>query len=96
MGSIVSPNRPRDLGLLEQINADIHAVKVLAQGHGSWDGTIVNPENPTRRDTQMAPALGYIVIEMDVDRPGLWPFHCVSDRLDNLCKAELPELTLMR
>ena len=25
---------------------------VLAEGTGSWDGTVVNPSNPQRRDTQ--------------------------------------------
>ena len=30
-----------------------HDFQVLAQGHGTWDGTIINPSNPQRRDVQM-------------------------------------------
>ncbi|RYP22778.1 hypothetical protein DL765_001487 [Monosporascus sp. GIB2] len=53
-----------------------HNFKILAEGLGKWDGHIVNPRNPARRDTQMVRSLGYLVIEIDADRPGLWPFHC--------------------
>ncbi|EED21065.1 multicopper oxidase, putative [Talaromyces stipitatus ATCC 10500] len=54
-----------------------HNVKILAEGVGEWDGTIVNPSNPNRRDTQMIRSLGYMVFEIDdVDNAGLWPFHC--------------------
>ena len=34
---------------------------VLAAGSGTWDGTIVNPNNPQRRDVNLLPALGYLV-----------------------------------
>lgn len=47
-------------------------------GDGIWNGTMRNPENPMRRDTQIVPALGYAVIQMEADNPGVWPFHCVS------------------
>lgn len=60
-----------------------HNMYVLAEGQGEWDGTVVNPSNPTRRDTQMIrPAdsttgePGYMVFQIDADNPGMWPFHC--------------------
>lgn len=54
-----------------------HNMQVLAAGQGSWDGvTIVNPENPQRRDTQLIMPAGYLVVQIDLDNPGLWPFHC--------------------
>ena len=34
---------------------------VMAAGTGTWDGTIVNPSNPMRRDVHLLPANGYLV-----------------------------------
>ncbi len=34
---------------------------VLAVGSGTWDGTVVNPSNPQRRDVNLLPGLGYLV-----------------------------------
>lgn len=54
---------------------------VLAEGMGEWDGTITNPQNPQRRDGQQL-GLGtpevpsFIVIQLELDNPGVWPFHC--------------------
>ena len=53
-----------------------HNMFVLASGVGTWDGTVVNPDNPQRRDVQMLPAFGYIVVQITTDNPGVWPFHC--------------------
>lgn len=63
-----------------------HYFQVLAEGTGTWDGTIVNPSNPQRRDVQMVwaganasdPSAGnnYIVLQFDTGNPGVWPFHC--------------------
>lgn len=58
-----------------------HDFWVLAEGHGEWDGTVVNPSNPIRRDThQVLPMVddvpGYAVIEWEQDNPGIWAFHC--------------------
>lgn len=59
-----------------------HNYYVLAQGEGIWDGTVTNPSNPQRRDTQLVPpAAGpstpsYIVLQFEADNPGVWPFHC--------------------
>lgn len=41
-----------------------------------WDGSIVNPGNPQRRDVQMLLPAHYIVIQWDQDNPGVWPLHC--------------------
>ncbi|KAI1321239.1 Cupredoxin [Xylariaceae sp. FL0255] len=41
-----------------------------------WDGTIVNPNNPQRRDSHMLLPQSYIVIQWDLDNPGIWPLHC--------------------
>ncbi|KAI9846740.1 MAG: hypothetical protein M1838_001147 [Thelocarpon superellum] len=49
---------------------------VLDAGFGEWDGTITNPHNPQRRDVQMVPARGYMVVQLVSDNPGVWPFHC--------------------
>ncbi|KAI1337137.1 multicopper oxidase [Xylariaceae sp. FL0016] len=50
---------------------------ILAAGPGNYDGTtVVNPSNPMRRDVQMVQPNGHIVVQMDANNPGLWPFHC--------------------
>ncbi|KAL9074036.1 MAG: hypothetical protein Q9157_004526 [Trypethelium eluteriae] len=49
---------------------------VLAVGQGSWNGSIVRPSNPQRRDTQIVPANGYLVVELSGNTPGVWSFHC--------------------
>ena len=41
-----------------------------------WDGTIVNPSNPQRRDVQQLLPGGYIVLQWNQDNPGIWAFHC--------------------
>ncbi|KAF3010110.1 hypothetical protein E8E14_000256 [Neopestalotiopsis sp. 37M] len=58
-----------------------HEFFILAEGVGTWNGTITNPENPTRKDTHMlaggtvdAPA--FFVAEIIADNPGVWAFHC--------------------
>lgn len=54
-----------------------HNFWVLAEGTGTWDGsTVVNAANPQRRDTQIVRAGGYLVLQIDQDNPGAWPFHC--------------------
>ncbi|RAK76339.1 uncharacterized protein BO72DRAFT_497120 [Aspergillus fijiensis CBS 313.89] len=58
-----------------------HNFWVLAEGRGTWDGTITNPANPQSRDTQVLqpgnpedPA--YLVLEWQLNNPGTWPLHC--------------------
>jgi FtsP/CotA-like multicopper oxidase with cupredoxin domain len=62
-----------------------HDFQVLAEGWGPWNGSIVNPSNPQRRDVQQNaggnatnPNLGssYTVFQWRQDNPGVWPFHC--------------------
>ncbi|EXJ83398.1 hypothetical protein A1O1_07020 [Capronia coronata CBS 617.96] len=60
-----------------------HNMYVLDEGVGDWDGTVIRPDNPMRRDTQQLrpadPATGepaYMVLQIDADNPGVWPFHC--------------------
>lgn len=59
-----------------------HNMWILAEGYGTWNGTVVHPQNPQRRDNHLiakakdfsTPA--YMVIQFDQDNPGVWPFHC--------------------
>jgi len=53
-----------------------HNMQILAEGVGTWNGTIVNPSNPQRRDTQLVRPNGYLVVQFDLDNPGMWMFHC--------------------
>ncbi|KAI9656091.1 MAG: hypothetical protein M1829_000446 [Trizodia sp. TS-e1964] len=59
-----------------------HDFYVLAEGkldankQVTWDGTIVNADSPARRDVQTIGALSYLVVQIDADNPGVWPFHC--------------------
>ena len=54
-----------------------HAFQVLAEGPGPWDGrTIVNPQNPLRRDTHMQRRYGHLVVQFTADNPGVWTLHC--------------------
>jgi len=53
-----------------------HNMQILSSGIGYWDGSIINPENPSRRDVHTLPPLGYAVMQWDLDNPGVWPFHC--------------------
>ncbi|EFX01919.1 laccase-1 precursor [Grosmannia clavigera kw1407] len=49
---------------------------VLHEGPGEWDGTIVESTNPMRRDVQIVRPNGHLVLQMNADNPGVWPFHC--------------------
>ncbi|KAL9093271.1 MAG: hypothetical protein Q9165_004012 [Trypethelium subeluteriae] len=59
-----------------------HNFYVLATGYGTWNGVVTNQNNPQRRDTQLLPPAqldgtpAYIVVQFDLDNPGVWPFHC--------------------
>ncbi|TAQ83732.1 hypothetical protein B7494_g7952 [Chlorociboria aeruginascens] len=83
-----------------------HNFYILAAGPGEWDGTtIVNPENPLRRDTVLIPAYSYAVIQFEADNPGTWPFHChiaahvagglyftVLERPNDIVKLNIPDI----
>ena len=54
---------------------------VLAEGLGEWDGVVVNPDNPIRRDSaQMRigspDSPSYLVIQFNADNPGVWSLYC--------------------
>ncbi|OAQ67474.1 laccase-1 precursor [Purpureocillium lilacinum] len=51
---------------------------ILHEGDGpDWDGTIIHPENPQRRDVVQLRPNGHLVIQFDAGQnPGVWPFHC--------------------
>ncbi|POS87462.1 hypothetical protein EPUL_001046 [Erysiphe pulchra] len=54
-----------------------HDFWVLAAGHGPYNESIqLQLENGPRRDVAMLPALGYLVIALVVDNPGIWLAHC--------------------
>jgi len=40
------------------------------------DGPLLKGNNPTRRDTTMLPAWGWLVIAYRTNNPGAWLFHC--------------------
>ena len=52
-----------------------HSVYILNVGDAGtvWDGSIINPSNPMRRDTQIIPAFGYAAIMFEATNPGIWP-----------------------
>lgn len=61
---------------LQPIHLHGHNMQVLHEGPGRWDGSIVRPFNPQRRDTQMLRAFGHMVIQYETDNPGAWALHC--------------------
>jgi FtsP/CotA-like multicopper oxidase with cupredoxin domain len=83
-----------------------HNMFVLNVGTGTWDGTtIVNANNPQRRDVQLVPAGGYLVLQLTADNPGAWPLHChiawhvsaglyvtVVERPDDIAKLTIPSI----
>jgi len=50
-------------------------MQVLSEGTGTWNGAVVNPTNPQRRDVQILRGAGYMVLQIDTDNPGAWPLH---------------------
>ena len=68
--------------LAHPIHMHGHNFWVLAEGVGTWDGTVQTAPNPQRRDVQILQGasdtvnLGYLVIEFIQDNPGVWPLHC--------------------
>jgi FtsP/CotA-like multicopper oxidase with cupredoxin domain len=54
-----------------------HNMFILADEAGlSWDGTITNPNNPSRRDTHWVGAQRTMVMQYQANNVGVWPFHC--------------------
>ena len=86
--------------LYHPIHMHGHNFWVLAEGNGKWDGTIVNPQNPQRRDIQIlrngtVDAPGFMVIEVVTDNPACG--RCIAtspgEYYGQACSATIP-LTL--
>lgn len=62
---------------LQPMHLHGHEMWVLHSGPGKWDGSsIVNPQNPQRRDTHNLSPFGHMVMQYNADNPGTWAFHC--------------------
>lgn len=67
-----------DNGIAHPMHLHGHTFLVESVGDSGevWDGSTVRPSNPQRRDVQMLPAGGYLVLQFPSDNPGVWPLHC--------------------
>ena len=51
---------------------------ILAEGYGTWDGSVVNARNPARRDVHILHNAkqdgtpSYMVVQIEADNPGVW------------------------
>ena len=45
---------------------------ILDEGTGTWDGSIRNAQNPTRRDIHTIRAGGFAAMQFEADNPGVW------------------------
>jgi FtsP/CotA-like multicopper oxidase with cupredoxin domain len=52
------------------------AFQILSEGTGPWDGTIINPSNPARADTELLRRNGHLVVQFEATNPGVWSYHC--------------------
>lgn len=66
------------LAIAHPIHLHGHDFFVLAYGTGTYadSNATLNTDNPPRRDVQMLPAAGYLVIAWQADNPGVWLAHC--------------------
>jgi FtsP/CotA-like multicopper oxidase with cupredoxin domain len=66
------------IALPHPIHLHGHDYYIVGRGAGTWDGstTGLNFNNPTRRDTAVLPAGGYMLIAFPADNPGMWIMHC--------------------
>ncbi|KAK0516994.1 hypothetical protein JMJ35_000149 [Cladonia borealis] len=83
-----------------------HVMSVLHQGPGYWDNvSLTNMQNPQRRDVQMLPPSGHIVLQYEAKNPGVWPFHChiawhlsqglyvnLMEQADNITSMQIPSV----
>jgi FtsP/CotA-like multicopper oxidase with cupredoxin domain len=66
-----------EIPLPHPIHLHGHDFFVLAAGSGPYSNTtLLNLENPPRRDTALLPAAGHLVVAFLTDNPGAWLFHC--------------------
>ncbi|KAH6860803.1 multicopper oxidase-domain-containing protein [Alternaria rosae] len=66
------------IALPHPIHLHGHDYYIVGRGAGTWDGSTngLNFNNPTRRDTALLPAGGYMLIAFPADNPGMWIMHC--------------------
>ncbi|KAH7915417.1 Cupredoxin [Hygrophoropsis aurantiaca] len=71
-----------------------HDFHILASGVGSYNESVpLNLVNPPRRDTTAIPAGGFTVVQITIDNPGVWAFHChIGWHLEQGMLAQLVEL----
>jgi hypothetical protein len=50
--------------------------QIVSEGHGPWNGTITNKDNPARADTELLRRDGHLVVQFEANNPGVWSFHC--------------------
>ncbi|KUI63476.1 Laccase [Cytospora mali] len=48
----------------------------VTQTSYSFDPSLVNGDNPVRRDVTMLPAAGWLLLAFKTDNPGAWLMHC--------------------
>lgn len=98
------PSAPSDQAL-QPMHLHGHGMWILSSGTGQWDGhTIVNPQNPQRRDTHNLVPFGHMVMQYNTDNPGTWAFHChlafhlsqgmfmtFMERPDDITSPQIPE-----
>jgi FtsP/CotA-like multicopper oxidase with cupredoxin domain len=66
------------IALPHPIHLHGHDYYIVGRGQGTWDGstTGLTFNNPTRRDTAVLPAGGYMLMAFPADNPGMWIMHC--------------------
>lgn len=79
-----SANLQQNYMVIQTINPFAHPIHmhghdyyVLARSSGTWTSSATTTlVNPPRRDTQMLPANGWMLIAYLSDNPGAWLLHC--------------------
>ena len=66
------------LAVAHPIHLHGHDFFILAQGMGRYSEgeTVLQLDNPTRRDVAMLPGNGHLVLAWETDNPGAWLVHC--------------------
>ncbi|OQO04135.1 hypothetical protein B0A48_10745 [Cryoendolithus antarcticus] len=70
---------PYNVAVPHPIHLHGHDFYILGTGFDTWNtGKIAGLDytNPTRRDTAMMPAGGWLAIAFQTDNPGAWMLHC--------------------
>jgi FtsP/CotA-like multicopper oxidase with cupredoxin domain len=70
------PDRKQQDPHKKQPHGGVDVGTIIGNYGSCWDGSIVNPHNPARRDVHMLLPGNYVVIQWNQDNPGIWPLHC--------------------